>query len=118
MTATTAPLSPIPTPTADAGDTSTFRSLKHRNFKLFFIGQLISQTGTWVTMITQTLLVLSMTKSGLTLGLLLAAQFGPVLVLGAWAGAVADRADKRALLLRVQTVAMIQSFVLGVVVLS
>ena len=117
MTATTAPLSPISAAPVD-GDRSTFRSLKHRNFKLFFIGQLISQTGTWVTMITQTLLVLSMTKSGLTLGLLLAAQFGPVLVLGAWAGAVADRADKRVLLLRVQTVAMIQSFVLGVVVLS
>ena len=64
-------------------DNGTFRSLRHRNFRLFFSGQLVSQTGTWLTMITQTLLVLSLTKSGLTLGLLLAAQFGPVLLLGA-----------------------------------
>ena len=115
MTATTAPLPASPDAPA-AGN--TFRSLKHRNFKLFFIGQLISQTGTWVTMIAQTLLVLSLTRSGLTLGLLLAAQFGPVLILGAWAGAVADRADKRVLLMRVQALAMVQSFALGVVVLS
>ena len=113
MTAVAAQAGPPP----PAADGHTFRSLKHRNFKLFFIGQLVSQTGTWVTMIAQTLLVLSLTKSGLTLGLLLAAQFGPVLLLGAWAGAVADRADKRILLIRVQALAMVQSFALGVVVL-
>lgn len=114
-----AAITPLPAPTDSAtADGSTFRSLKHRNFKLFFIGQLISQTGTWVTMIAQTLLVLSLTTSGLVLGLLLAAQFGPVLLLGAWAGAVADRADKRVLLMRVQALAMLQSFALGVVVLA
>lgn len=117
MTAATAPLAPSPG-TPEHADDSTFRSLKHRNFKLFFIGQLVSQTGTWVTMVAQTLLVLSLTKSGLTLGLLLAAQFGPVLLLGAWAGAVADRADKRVLLMRVQALAMVQSMALGVVVLA
>ncbi|MCB0977679.1 MAG: MFS transporter [Acidimicrobiales bacterium] len=99
-------------------DNGTFRSLRHRNFRLFFSGQLVSQTGTWLTMITQTLLVLSLTKSGLTLGLLLAAQFGPVLLLGAWAGAVADRADKRRLLIRVQSLAMLQSALLGISVLT
>jgi MFS family permease len=103
---------------AAAPDTSTFRSLRTRNFRLFFSGQLISQTGTWLTTIAQTLLVLSLTKSGFTLGLLLAAQFGPVLILGAWAGAVADRADKRKLLIRVQTLAMLQSFALGAAVLT
>lgn len=102
----------------DTVDTSTFRSLRHRNFRLFFTGQLVSQTGTWLTMIAQTLLVLSMTDSGLTLGLLMAAQFGPVLLLGAWAGAVADRADKRRLLMRVQSLAMVQSFLLGAAVLA
>lgn len=105
-------------PTSEAVDRSTFRSLHHRNFRLFFTGQLISQTGTWLSMITQTLLVLSMTRSGITLGLLTAFQFGPVLLLGAWAGAVADRADKRKLLMTVQALAMVQSLVLGLVVLA
>lgn len=103
--------------TADA-DTSMFRSLHHRNFRLFFTGQLISQTGTWLTMVALTLLVLSMTKSGITLGFLMASQFGPVLLIGAWAGAIADRADKRKLLMTIQALAMVQSLVLGLVVLA
>lgn len=98
--------------------TGTFRSLKVRNFRLFFVGQLISQIGTWMTMVAQTLLVLSLTGSGVMLGLLTAFQFGPMLVLGAWAGAVADRADKRTLLVRLQALAMVQSLVLGAVVLA
>ena len=69
-------------------------------------------------MVAQTLLVLSLTKSGVALGLLTAFQFGPVLVLGAWAGAVADRADKRRLLLIVQSLALAQSAALGVLVLA
>jgi MFS family permease len=108
----------LPTSGAPAVDHSTFRSLRHRNFRLFFSGQLISQTGTWLTTIAQTLLVLSLTSSGFTLGLLMAAQFGPVLLLGAWAGAVVDRVDKRRLLIRLQALAMVQSFVLGLAVLS
>lgn len=96
----------------------TFRSLRTRNFRLFFVGQLISQTGTWLSMVTQTLLVLHLTSSGVALGVLTAFQFGPVLVLGAWAGAVADRADKRHLLMLVQSLSMLQSFALGAVVLS
>ncbi len=103
---------------ADTTDHSMFRSLHVRNFRLFLTGQLISQTGTWMTMITQTLLVLSLTHSGVTLGLLTACQFGPVLLLGAWAGAIADRADKRTLLMTLQALAMIQSLVLGAVVLA
>jgi MFS family permease len=91
----------------------TFRSLQVRNFRLFFTGQLISQIGNWLTLIAQTLLVLKLTDSGLALGLLAAAQFGPVLVLGAFAGLVADRSDKRQLLITVQAFAMAQSFALG-----
>lgn len=96
----------------------TFRSLRHRNFRLFFAGQLISQTGTWLSMVTQTLLVLHLTDSAIALGLLTAFQFGPMLVLGAWGGAVADRADKRRLLITVQSLAMVQSMALGLVVLT
>ena len=64
----------------------TFASLKVRNFRLFFIGQTISQVGNWLTLIAQTLLVLKLTHSGTALGILTAAQFGPVLILGAFAG--------------------------------
>lgn len=92
---------------------ATFASLRIRNFRLFFAGQLVSQTGTWLGMVAQTLLVLHLTDSGVALGLLAAAQFGPVLLLGAWAGVVADRSDKRRLLLIVQSLAMVQSFVLA-----
>lgn len=91
----------------------TFRSLRIRNFRLFFSGQLISQTGNWLTLIAQTLLVLELTGSGVALGLLAAAQFGPVLLFGAFAGLLADRSDKRKLLIAVQVFAMVQSFVLG-----
>jgi MFS family permease len=91
----------------------TFRSLHYRNFRLFFFGQLVSQVGNWLTLVAQTLFVLKLTDSGIALGILAAAQFGPILVLGPWAGLVADRSDKRRLLLTVQTLAMVQSFVLA-----
>lgn len=96
----------------------TFRSMHTRNFRLFFGGQLVSQIGNWLTLVAQTLLVLKLTDNGIALGALAAAQFGPVLVLGSWAGLVADRADKRKLLLIVQTVAMAQSFALAALAFS
>lgn len=87
---------------------ATFASLRVRNFRLFFIGQGISQIGTWLNMIAQTLLVLRLTDSGIALGLLTATQFGPVLLFGAWAGLVADRSDKRRLLVHLQTLSVVQ----------
>ena len=51
-----------------AGFADTFRSLHVRNFRLFFMGQLVSQTGTWLSMVAQTLLVLHLTDSGVALG--------------------------------------------------
>lgn len=91
----------------------TFRSLRHRSFRLFFVGQLVSQVGNWLTLVAQALFVLSLTGSGTALGLLVGAQFLPVLVLGAWAGLVADRSDKRRLLLVVQAASMAQSLALA-----
>lgn len=92
----------------------TFASLRVRNFRLFFGGQLISQIGNWMTLVAVLLLVLKLThNSGLAIGLMTAAQFAPVLLFGAWAGLVADRHDKRKLLMVVQTVAMLQSFALA-----
>ena len=91
----------------------TFRSLHVRNFRLFFFGQIVSQAGNWMTLVTQTLLVLSLTGNGVAVGLLTACQFLPVLLFGAWAGVIADRSDKRKLLIGVQIFAMAQSFVLA-----
>ncbi len=91
----------------------TFASFQHRNFRLFFVGQGISQVGYWLSLVTLTLLVLDITDSGVAVGVLSAFQFGPVLLLGAWAGVVADRSDRRRLLLTVQSVNMAQSFALA-----
>lgn len=65
---------------------TTFRSLRVRNFRLFFVGQLISQVGNWLTLLAQTLLVLGLTDNGVAVGALTACQFAPVLLLGSWTG--------------------------------
>ncbi|HEY5036993.1 MAG TPA: MFS transporter [Chthoniobacterales bacterium] len=94
----------------------TFLSLHTRNFRLFFIGQTISNTGNWLTRIAVTLLVLRLTHgSGLAIGFLAASQFGPVFFLSIWAGAIADRHDKRQLLLITQSLEMAQSIGLAIV---
>jgi MFS family permease len=92
---------------------SMFASLRVRNFRLFFGGQFVSQVGNWLTMVGQTLLVLKLTGNGVLVGALVACQFLPVLLFGAWAGLVADRSDKRRLLITVQSLAMVQSFALA-----
>lgn len=81
----------------------TFRSLRTRNFRLFFLGQLVSQAGTWMQSIAIIWVVLRLTDDGFALGLATAAQFFPVLVLGAWAGVVADRVDRHHFLMITQS---------------
>lgn len=92
----------------------TFLSLRSRNYRLFFIGQSISNTGNWLTNVALTLLVLRLTGSGVAVGLLAACQYGPILLLSPWGGAVADRSDKRRLLFVTQTLEMAQSIGLAV----
>ena len=92
----------------------TFLSLRTRNFRLYFTGQLISNTGNWLTNIALTLLVLKITGSGFDVGLLAAFQYGPILLLSAWAGAIADRSDKRRLLLLTQSLEMTESIGLAI----
>ena len=89
------------------------RALRTRNFRLFFIGQLISNSGNWLTMVALTLLVLHLTGSGIAVGALAACQFGPILVLSPFAGLVADRSNKLRLLKRTQIGEMCQSLVLA-----
>src|SRR5690349_14632515 len=91
----------------------TFSSLWVRNFRLFFVGQLISNTGNWLTIVALTLLVLHRTGSGLAVGGLAACQYGPILLLTAWAGLIADRSDKRHLLYVTQGLEMLQSAILA-----
>ncbi|HVW32959.1 MAG TPA: MFS transporter [Acidimicrobiia bacterium] len=91
----------------------TLSSLRSRNFRLFFIGQTISNSGNWLTMVALTLLVLHRTGSGVAVGFVAACQFGPILVLSAWAGVIADRTDKRRMLILTQSLEMAQSFALG-----
>jgi MFS family permease len=92
----------------------TFSSLGTRNFRLFFVGQLISNSGNWLTTVALTLLVLHRSGSGTAVGLLSACQFGPILILSAWAGLLADRSNKRRLLYVTQALEMVQSFVLAI----
>ena len=92
----------------------TFRSLRIYNYRLFFFSQVVSMSGTWMQSVAQSWLVLQITGSGIDLGITVGLQFGPVLVVGAWAGALADRVDKRKLLIVTQSVAAGLALILGV----
>lgn len=92
----------------------TFLSLRNYNFRLFFFGQTISNTGNWLTNVALTLLVLRLTNSGIAIGILAACQYGPILLLSLWAGAIADRTNKRKLLLITQTLEMCESWALAI----
>src|SRR5207249_8523959 len=81
----------------------TFRSLYVRNYRLYFVGQGVSMAGSWMQSVAQAWLILQLTGSGLALGLTTALQFGPILVLGPWGGVLADRRDKRRLLIATQS---------------
>ena len=106
---------PTTTPTSvERRATGMFRSLKVRNYRLYASGQLISLTGTWMQRVAQDWLVLTITNSGTALGIVTALQFGPALVFGLWGGMLADRSDKRKLLLVTQSGLAVVALVLGV----
>jgi MFS family permease len=77
---------------------TTFRSLRHRNYRLMFIGAAVSNIGTWMQRIAQDLLVLHLTGSGLALGVVTTLQFIPALIVAPHAGVLADRYPKRRIL--------------------
>jgi MFS family permease len=95
-----------------------FRSLRVRNFRLFFTGQMISQVGNWLTAIALVLLVLHRTHSGVAVGIVTGCQYGPVLIFGAWGGLFADRFNRRRLLLATQTLELCQSATLAILAFS
>ncbi|MFD3700857.1 MFS transporter [Streptomyces sp. NPDC058646] len=97
----------------------SFQSLRVRNFRLFAGGQLVSATGTWMMVVGQDWLVLSLTgDSGTALGVVTALQFAPLLLLTLYAGALADRYDKRRLLISANAVSGVLALLLAVLVLA
>ena len=96
----------------------TFPALTHKNYRYFWFGQCISLMGTWMQTTAQQWLVYSITKSAFLLGILGVAQFGPMLVFSLFAGVLADRYPKKAILLFTQAALMVQAFILAVLVWS
>jgi MFS family permease len=94
------------------------RAFSHRNFSLFLSGQLVSLAGTWMQQVGQAWLVLQLTNDPLALGIVAAAQFGPVLVFGLFAGLAADALPKRTILLWTQISAGVLAAVLGLLVVT
>src|SRR5947208_4872291 len=90
----------------------------HRDFRLFWGGQLVSLIGTWMQSVGQSWLVLELTGSPLQLGLVNALQFTPILLLSPVGGALSDRWGKRRILLVTQAAMMVQAFVLALLVRS
>lgn len=98
----------------------TFRSLRNPNYRLWAVGALVSNTGTWMQRVAQDWLVLTVLtdNSGLAVGITTGLQFAPVLVLGPFAGAVADRLQRRRVLISTQTAMGVLAGVLGLLVVS
>lgn len=96
----------------------TFSALRHRNYRLFFFGQMISQIGTWMQTTAQAWLVLELTHSALLLGLVGVLQYLPVMVFSLFGGVLADRFPKRTLLLVTQSVALVQASIMWLLVVT
>ena len=94
----------------------TLSSLHVRNYRLYYIGQIISTSGTFMQNIAQAWLVLKLTNSGAALGLTTALQYLPILILGPYGGVIADRISKRKILYITQSISGLLALILGVLV--
>src|SRR5690606_1421283 len=92
----------------------TFRSLQYPNVRLFFVGVVLSNVGTWAQYTGVALLVDELTGKTTAIGVLAALEFLPMLVFGAWAGAVSDRVDRLRMMRLTQAVMAVQAVVLAV----
>ena len=95
-----------------------FRALRVADYRRYAMGAAVSNVGTWMHRVAQAWLVLEITGSPVMLGLITALQFGPMLVIGPWGGSLADRVNRRRLLLITQSFLMLQAMALAVVVLT
>ena len=96
----------------------TFSSLSNRNYRKFFFGQTTSLIGTWMQMTAQSWLVFTLTHSATDIGFVVALQTLPVLLLGPYGGVVADRVDKRRLMIVLQAAMGVQAAILAVLSLT
>src|SRR6476646_2368511 len=92
---------------------TTFSAMRHRNFQLYFGGQLISNIGTWMQIIAQAWVVYQIGHSELTLGLVAFASAIPTLIISPWGGVIVDRVSRRNLLILTQAGSMLLAFVLA-----
>ncbi|MFI1289014.1 MFS transporter [Streptomyces sp. NPDC020792] len=97
---------------------SMFSSLRVRNYRLFFLGQVVSNTGTWMQRIAQDWLVLSLTGSSAAVGITTALQFLPMLLFGLYGGVLVDRLPKRPTLLVTQSAMAVTGLALAVLTLT
>ena len=102
----------------DRGALAFLRVFRHRNYRLFFSGQLVSLMGTWITNVTQGYLVYSLTHSPLLLGVVSFASQVPVFFFSAFGGMISDRFDRRRLLLWTQSLSCVESAALAVLTLT
>ncbi|HTY55551.1 MAG TPA: MFS transporter [Candidatus Binataceae bacterium] len=110
-----APIAPVAPTVGTTGRLAAFRALRHRNFRLFFTGQLISLIGTWMQMVAQGWLVLRLSNSPFVLGLVAFANYLPILLVSLFAGVIVDHVDRRRLIVCAQTVMMLSAFVLATI---
>jgi MFS family permease len=97
----------------------TFRSVRNnRNAQLFFVGLMASNIGTWVQFTALAIIVDRLTGKTTAIGILTALQFGPMLLLGAWAGALADRVDRRTMTIVTQSALALQALTLALLDLT
>jgi MFS family permease len=96
----------------------TFASLKHRNYRLFFLGQIVSVTGTWMQNIAMAWLVLDLTQSPVAVGALALCQFLPFTLFGLFAGVLVDRFDPRRVVIGTQAVSMVLAVALAALALD
>ena len=100
-------------------ENGNWRSFRHRNFRILFPANALSNIGTWVQIIAQDWLVLQLTdNNGFYLGLVTAIQFVPVMLLSLHGGVLADRVDKRKLLMATNTLAALACYALGILVVA
>ncbi|MFE7416830.1 MFS transporter [Rhodococcus sp. NPDC057529] len=97
---------------------TTFVSMRNRNYRLYFVGQLASQAGNWMQTVAQSFLVLELTDSSTQLGLTVAARYLPIFLIGPWGGLAADRFDKRAILTATQSAASILALIFALLVVT
>src|SRR5206468_3133483 len=97
---------------------ATFISLRNPNFRVYFAAQIGSNVGTWIQITAENWLILQLTDSGLALGITNALQFGPLVFLGLYGGVVADRFNRRRLLIISQSTLALLSAAIGLLVIT